>query len=306
MPNGRRDFLRHSLLAIGAAATSAMAGKAMGAAATHDGHAPGYDPAETTPVLTPDGKLIQVERSVVTQVARARPLSDAGVRAGVPGRKWIMVIDLSKCDGCKKCTEACQKMHFTPPDREWIRVFKMQDAKETSPYYFPKPCFHCDNPPCTRVCPVGATFKRQDGIVLIDNERCIGCRFCIAACPYSTRYFNWGRPKTSPAEAEAAYSPEQGYPRRIGTAEKCDFCAEMLEAGQLPSCASACAMGALYFGDQNEDAVTNAKGETERFSKLLRDRAGYRFMEELGTEPRVYYLPPKNRMYPPPGESARA
>ncbi len=255
------------------------------------------------PALTPDGKLIQVESNAMTQMHAGLPPTDPQVREGVPGRKWLMVIDLSKCDGCRKCTEACQKMHCTPTDREWIRVFKMQDDRDTAPYFFPKPCFHCDNPPCTKVCPVGATFKRQDGIVLIDNERCIGCRFCIAACPYSTRYFNWGKPDKA-SETAQAYSPETGFPRRIGTAEKCDFCPEMLAAGLLPHCASGCAMGAIYFGDQLEDAVTNSKGETERLSKLLKDRAGYRFMEELGTEPRVFYLPPKNRMYPAPQESA--
>lgn len=303
MDTKRRQFLRRSLLAIGAAASGAAAIKGMGLTdvSTHEA-----GQSTTMPALTPDGNLVHVQRESVAHSRAARPLSDPQVRVGMPGRKWVMVIDLSKCDGCKQCTLACQKMHRTPADREWIRVFQMQDAEETAPYFFPKPCFHCDNPPCTKVCPVGATFKRQDGIVLIDNERCIGCRFCIAACPYSTRYFNWGRPHRSPEDRNTAYSPETGHPRRVGTAEKCDFCPEMLEAGHLPECASGCAMGAIYFGDQRENAVTNSKGETERLSKLLKDRAGYRFMEDLGTEPRVYYLPPKNRMYPAPDEATHS
>lgn len=295
MRTPRRDFLRKSLLAIGAAASAATA-RGVSAAA-------GTDVCPPTAALTPDGKLVQIQGNTAMPLLPGLPPDDPQVRAGVPGRKWVMVVDLSRCDGCRKCTGACQQMHCTPPNREWIRVFTMQDAKETSPYFFPKACFHCDNPPCTKVCPVGATFKRQDGIVLIDNERCIGCRFCIAACPYSSRYFNWGRPET-PAKATQAYSPETGFPRRVGTVEKCDFCAEMLAAGQLPHCASACAKGVIYFGDQLEDAVTNGKGETEQLSKLLRDRAGYRFMEDLGTEPRAYYLPPKNRMYPAPKGTA--
>ncbi len=196
-------------------------------------------------------------------------------------------------------------MHFVPPEREWIKVFQMRDAHTTTPYWFPKPCFHCDNPPCTKVCPVGATFKREDGIVLIDNERCIGCRFCMAACPYSTRYFNWGRPQDPPDVKAHGYSPERGYPRRIGTVEKCDFCPDMAAQGKLPGCISGCPMQALYFGDQNEDAVTNSKGETVRLSKFLRDNAGYRYLEDLGTEPRVYYLPPKNRIFPAPGEERK-
>jgi molybdopterin-containing oxidoreductase family iron-sulfur binding subunit len=231
------------------------------------------------------------------------------MRAGVPGRKWVMVIDLSKCDGCGKCTEACNKMHFVPPTREYIRVLKMQAAEHTAPYFMPAPCYHCDNPPCTKVCPVDATFKRQDGTVLVDNERCIGCRFCIAGCPYGARSFNWARPGDAgegPAAQSHPYSPEDGFPRRVGTVEKCDFCPDMAAKGMLPACTSGCPMGAIYYGDQNEDAVSNSEGKTVQLTKLLRDRAGYRHLEELGTEPRVYYLPPTDREFPAPGEQKGA
>ncbi|MEK6611162.1 MAG: 4Fe-4S dicluster domain-containing protein [Gemmatimonadota bacterium] len=248
--------------------------------------------------LTADGGLVV---SSVRAGGSAKPTS-VEVRRGVPGRRWVMVIDLAACDGCGKCTDVCAKSHFIPGDREFIRLFNMQESTDTAPYWFPRPCFHCDNPPCTRVCPVGATFKRQDGIVLIDNERCIGCRFCMAACPYSARSFNWS-PPADPAPAVArGYSPEWGYPRRVGTVEKCDFCADMAREGKLPHCVSGCAMTALWFGDENEDAVTNSKGDTVRLSKFLRDRAGFRYMEELGTKPRVYYLPAANRRSAAPGE----
>ena len=213
-----------------------------------------------------------------------------------------MVVDLAACDGCGNCTQVCAKAHFVPADREYMRVFKMQDSHDEAPYWFPRPCFHCDDPPCARVCPVGATFKRDDGIVLIDNERCIGCRFCMAACPYSARVFNWSPPHNSTAAVARGYSPEWGYPRRVGTVEKCDFCADMAKEGKLPHCVNTCAMEALWFGDENEDAVTSSKGTTMRLSKLLRDRAGFRYMEELGTKPRVYYLPPDNRRSGAPGE----
>lgn len=228
---------------------------------------------------------------------------DPAVRKGVPGRKWVMVIDLAKCDGCGKCVDACSKMHFVPQDRQWIKVLRLQDSKNTAPYYFPQTCYQCDNPPCTKVCPVDATFKRDDGVVLIDNLRCIGCRYCIAACPYNARSFNWGHPE-NPAEAMMhSYSPETGFPRSVGTVEKCDFCPHLAERGELPPCTSQCPMGAIWYGDQNEDAVTNSKGETARFTKLIEENAGYRHLEELGTKPRVYYLPPKTRMYPaPPAE----
>ena len=173
----------------------------------------------------------------------------------------------------------------------------MKDSPDAAPYWFPKTCFHCDNPPCVKVCPVDATFKRTDGLVLIDTDRCIGCKFCMAACPYSTRVFNWAEPDL-PEEIKCLdYSPETSVPSKLGTVEKCDFCPDMAREGLLPDCVTSCPNGVFYFGDQNEDVVSNGD-ETVRFSELIRDRGGYRFAEELGTEPRVWYLPPKDRLFP--------
>lgn len=224
---------------------------------------------------------------------------------GVPGRRWVMVIDLARCDGCKLCTVACQKMHFLPDEQEWIKVYKKQDSSETAPYWFPRPCMQCDNPPCVKVCPVAATYKRTDGIIMIDEDRCIGCRYCIAACPYSARFFNWSEPKNPPEALAHPYSPETGWPHRRGTAEKCNFCPHLLRAGKLPACASGCPMGAIYFGDAEEDAVTNSLGETEPLSKLLEKAAAYRELEDLGTKPRVYYLPARNRQFPVPSRERK-
>jgi Fe-S-cluster-containing dehydrogenase component len=291
----RREFLRAGLVAAGGVAAGAVSTNRSGGGGPSMAGTPG---AAATLALTADGELVL---AATPRGAPAIP-TPAEVRRGVPGRRWLMVIDLAACDGCGKCAEACSKSHFVPADREYLRVFKMQASADAAPYFFPRPCFHCDDPPCARVCPVGATFKREDGIVLIDNERCIGCRFCMAACPYSVRVFNWAPPAEPPAARERGYSPEWGFPRRVGTAEKCDFCADMAREGKLPHCAGQCPMGALWYGDENEDAVTNSKGDTVRLSSLLRDRGGFRYMEELGTKPRVYYLPPANRQYPAPGE----
>ncbi len=286
--NDRRDFLKKGLLG-----GSVLAAGAIGLNRVFAG--------EKVKVVSPDGKVYEASADNLKEF-HPKPVTNDEARKGIAGKKFVMVIDESKCDGCKKCTEACQAMHFTESDREWMKVFTMKDSDATAPYFFPKPCFHCDNPPCTKVCPVNATFKRQDGIVLIDNERCIGCRMCMAACPYSTRFFNWSHPdpKQTAAIGDAPYSPESSYPRRMGTVEKCDFCPDMLRQGKMPACVSSCPMDAIYFGDQNEDAVTNASGVTVKLGQLLEDNAGYRHMEELGTEPRVYYLPPKNRKYPIP------
>jgi molybdopterin-containing oxidoreductase family iron-sulfur binding subunit len=216
-----------------------------------------------------------------------------------------MVIDLAKCDGCRDCTKACTAMHFVPPMQEWIKVFEITDNEAAGPYFLPRPCMQCDNPPCVRGCPVGATYKRTDGIVIQDDDRCIGCRNCIAQCPYSARSFNWGEPPHTSQELARPYNVEYNYPHRKGTVEKCIFCPEHLRAGKLPACAATCKMGAIYFGDRLEDAVTNGKGETIQFTKIAKRGASFRLMEELGTEPSVYYLPPASRKYPAPDEKAK-
>lgn len=215
-------------------------------------------------------------------------------RIGLANKKFVMVVDLAKCKNARKCMSACQNAHQLKPEQHHINVLEMKDETNGATYYMPKMCQHCDNPPCVTVCPVDATFKRQDGIVLIDNERCIGCRFCIAACPYSARTFNWTDPKDDDTYKNQAYDMEQNVPQKKGTVTKCVFSADKLRQGKMPSCVSACPNGVYYFGDENEDLVTNGTTkETVRLSNLLKDNAAYNIMKELGTEPRVYYLPPR-------------
>ncbi len=287
----RRDFLKLGLLAGGATVVGAGINKAF----SED---PKEESGEKVKVLNQDGELVEVDKSHIKPVHKHKIVSNDEARKGIPGRKFVMVIDLSRCKNARKCMASCQEMHHLPSDRNWLKVYKMQHSEETSPYWMPKGCFHCDASPCVKVCPVDATFKRQDGIVLVDNERCIGCRFCMAACPYSTRVFNWGRREiVSKDDHYNEYSPETGVPGRIGTVEKCDFCPDMIRDGMIPACVTACPNGVFYFGDMNEDAVTNGD-ETVRFSELIKDKAGYRFLEDLGTEPSVYYLPPVSRLFP--------
>lgn len=255
---------------------------------------------EKVKLLSQDGELIEVDKAFLKLHAQANSdmlATQTTGREGIPGKKFVMVVDLGRCKNARKCVTACQKMHYLPEDKEWLKVKLMKDNDKSAPYWFPKMCFHCDSPPCVKVCPVDATFKRTDGLVLIDNERCIGCKFCMAACPYSTRVFNWDDPELTKELEEMSYSPETSVPSKVGTVEKCDFCPDMVRKGKLPDCVTACPNGVFYFGDENEDAVTNGD-ETVRLSTLLKDKAGYRFMEELGTKPRVYYLPPSERMFP--------
>ncbi len=241
--------------------------------------------------------------------AVARPLLAAGPHPGDTGggnQRWLMVIDLARCDGCGACTKACSAMHMVPPGQEWIKVYDMQHEGLADSYFFPRPCMHCDNPPCVNVCPVDATYKRSDGTVLMDQDRCIGCRFCLAACPYSARYFNWAEPPHTEQELSQTYSVEMNMPHRKGVAEKCIWCPTLTSQGLLPACVSGCPMGAIYFGDENEDAVTNSLGETHRLSKLLVEGAAQRHLAELGTEPRVWYLPPRTQSAKTQGERKTA
>jgi molybdopterin-containing oxidoreductase family iron-sulfur binding subunit len=254
-----------------------------------------FESGEKITALTPDGKLVSVLKSQV-ETHGHHPVTQKVAREGIPGKKFVLVVDLARCRNARKCIEACEEHHHLTPDRPFIKVLKMQDNPRSSPYWMPKKCFQCDNPPCVKVCPVGATFKRSDNIVLIDNERCIGCRFCMAACPYSARVFNWGEPK--PVENyHEPYSPETSVPSRKGTVEKCDFCPDMLRENKLPPCITSCPNGVLFFGNALEDSVTNGS-ETFRLSNLLLDKAGYRYMDDLGTQPNVYYLPPVDRLFP--------
>lgn len=250
-------------------------------------------------VLTADNKLVEIPRDQIQDFKPDLKALQTRGRDGIAGKRWVMVLDLSKCRNARKCVNACQAAHHLRPYEYHINTLAMQESENTPAYYMPKPCQHCDNPPCVSVCPVDATYKRQDGIVLIDNERCIGCRFCMAACPYSARMFHWQEPLASDADKGKEYNVELNVPQKKGTISKCLFSADRLREGLLPYCVSACPNGVFYFGDENENAVTNGTTkETVNFKELLEKNGGYRLMSELGTKPRVYYLPPKNRLFP--------
>ena len=291
----RRNFLKNLGLA--------GVGVATGAAALYSGgifEAKKELSSDSKVLLTQDGKLVRVDSlEIKAHEKSGEELSESLCRGGIPGRRWVMVTDLSKCRNARRCIAACQEAHQLRPEQYHLNTLQMQDTPATAPYHIPKNCQHCDNPPCVAVCPVDATYKRPDGIVLIENDRCIGCRFCMAACPYSARIFNWLEPRDAAKYQDKEYNAELNVPQKLRTVSKCLFSADRLREGELPYCVSACPNGVYYFGDENEDSVTNGTTrETVRLSKLLRDNGGYQLMPELGTKPRVYYLPPKNRLFP--------
>jgi len=225
---------------------------------------------------------------------------------GLDQTKWVMGIDLARCIGCHACTVACVSENKLPPGV----VYRPVIEEEVGVYpnvrrrFLPRPCMQCENPPCVSVCPVTATWKNKQGVTVIDYNRCIGCRYCLVACPYSARTSDFGDWYNSGAEASsqalvgraaaakgyesnpaAEYSrawPPRGKGSPVGNARKCHFCLHRLEVGALPACVSSCVGRATFFGDsEDHDSLIFELLGSPRISRLK---------EELGTKPAVFYL----------------
>jgi Fe-S-cluster-containing dehydrogenase component len=255
MSFNRREFLRWSLLSAAGLTCPALAGKLF-AGSNSGGHA------------VPPSAL--------------------------KGKRWAMAVDVGKCrPGCRDCIDACHTVHNVPdfgnPKDEirWIGLERFENIfpAEVNPYApesekereLPVLCNHCADPPCVRVCPTKATFKRPDGIVMMDYHRCIGCRFCMAACPYGARSMNFRNPRPFIKKINPDFPT-----RTKGVVEKCNFCEERLARGVLPACVLACKEKALVFGDAED-----ARSEIRR---LLSGRNPLRRRVNLGTGPQIYYL----------------
>lgn len=195
-----------------------------------------------------------------------------------------MVIDLRRCIGCDTCTIACKATNATSRGIMWNRVLKYETGKypDSKLNFLPVTCMHCQEPECEKVCPTGATTRREDGIVIVDRDKCIGCRYCMVACPYAARYF-FDESRTYYPQYTTAYEKMKQENRELGTVQKCDFCLERVEQGLQPACVVACPTSARFFGDLDDP--------DSEVSRLIKERDGFVLNPELGTSPSVYYLP---------------
>ncbi len=231
-----------------------------------------------------------------------------------------MVIELDRCQGCRACMEACKVENNTPQGNFWMYVFRLEEGEypDTKVRFLPRPCMHCDNPPCVTVCPVQARFKNENGAVVVDWDKCIGCHYCVVACPYGVNYFNWKDPEKAyyldwkdkdlvaatggaippyqNPDLMGRYGPQQ---RRVaggghlkGVVEKCSFCVQRVEQNLPPACVEVCPVQALHFGDLDDP--------NSDVSKTLSRKRSFRLKEELNTQPKVFYVGQS-----PPGARAR-
>ncbi len=224
-----------------------------------------------------------------------RPASASSGAAGPGEHQWGMVIDQSKCTGCGYCTLACRAHNDVAPSISWNQVLQSGEIAG-KPVFIPRPCMQCAHAPCVDVCPVRASYYRPDGIVMVDYDKCIGCRYCEVACPYQARSFNW-EAFTGPNPAVPEWGQPEVARRPRGVVEKCSFCYQRIDRGlalgltpgvdpdATPACSVACPTGARLFGD--------LKDPQSNVSQVLRRHGSFRLRDDLGTGPRVYYLPPE-------------
>jgi molybdopterin-containing oxidoreductase family iron-sulfur binding subunit len=285
----RRDFL---CVVAGCAAAAAAGGCTD---VTHTGlfrsHLRELSGDEVTAILQ------QLERDYSQRFGKDVKVSATDAQ---PGVDLGYALDIGRCIGCRRCVHACvaENNQGREPAIQWIRVLEMDkeqgiDFAHADPYYeaeqvprpghfyLPMACMHCRNAPCVKSCPVGATWQEPDGIVVIDYDMCIGCRCCMASCPYGARHFNWQAPQIPAAQM----NPDTHYlgnrPRPQGVVEKCTFCIHRVRAGRYPACVEACPVGARKFG--------NMLDPTSEIRYVLENKRVFVLKGEFNTQPRFYY-----------------
>ncbi|HSJ62735.1 MAG TPA: 4Fe-4S dicluster domain-containing protein [Gemmatimonadaceae bacterium] len=249
--------------------------------------------------MTEDERADTIAR--LERLAKVKRGTDVRIRssAALPGVVYGYAFNISKCKGFRSCVEACINENNLDrrAETQYIRIFELEDGEidldhadatfqhevpAEGHFYLGTQCFQCADPPCVKVCPVGATWQEPDGITVVDYDWCIGCRYCMAACPYWARRFNWSEPDVPAAEV----NPNQHYlgnrARKAGVVEKCTFCIHRTRQGRLPACVEACPTGARVFG--------NLLDPDSEIRWVLANKRVFRLKEELKTEPRFWYF----------------
>ena len=242
--------------------------------------------------------ILKMEQDYAARLGTAVSIADT---QAIPGVEFAYALDISRCIGCRRCVYGCvdENNQSRDPQVQWIKVLSMDkeggvDFSESDPYYDPEEvpeegkfyvpvqCQQCRNAPCTKVCPTGATWTEKDGIVVIDYDWCIGCRYCMAACPYGARHFNWGEPSIPDGEL----NPDMHYlgnrPRKKGVVEKCTFCIQRTREGRYPACVEVCPVGARKFG--------NLLDPESEIRYILENKRILVLKEELNTMPKFFYF----------------
>jgi molybdopterin-containing oxidoreductase family iron-sulfur binding subunit len=287
-PLGRRQFLR---TAAGGAAVAAL-----GACGAEGFLRRNYRELSKQDLA---GIIERLEKRHSERYGKKVRVGTEGPMAGVD---FAYGLDLSRCIGCRRCVYACVKENNQSrqnPQIHWIKVLEMDKARgvdlvhanayyeaELVPrpghFYMPVQCQQCRHPPCTKVCPVKATWKEPDGIVVIDYDWCIGCRCCTAACPYGARKFNWAEPELPKEEMNPNTHYLGNRPRMKGVVEKCTFCIQRTRNGRYPACVEICPVGARKFG--------NLLDEASEIRRVMETKRVFVFKEDLATEPQFYYF----------------
>ncbi|QOJ17033.1 MAG: 4Fe-4S dicluster domain-containing protein [Phycisphaeraceae bacterium] len=298
----RREFVRAGAL-VGAGAAAAVSAVVIDRTTATTNDPVGAGTVRHLPVLNnikpavDEDVLVRMQRDLLKCMAKP-----------VEQRRWVMVIDTRKCVGCHACTMACIAENKLPPGVVYRPVLTEEfgEYPNVQLRFTPRPCMQCDEPPCVPVCPVKATWKRPDGIVAIDYDKCIGCRYCLTACPYGARTSDFGEHYSEGAAVGAPEGPDRpllgsnlpyeeqpnneygkawdrsDHQSPMGNARKCHFCLHRLEVGQLPQCVTTCIGRATYFGDANDpDSLV---------TELITRNNVQTLLPHKGTKPRVFYI----------------
>lgn len=242
--------------------------------------------------------LRRMEEDYRAQYGREIAVADT---PAIPGVEFAYALDISRCIGCRRCVYACveENNESRRPQIQWIRVLQMDkdkgvDFRDANPYYQPSAvpqeghfyvpvsCQQCRNAPCTKVCPTGATWVEPDGIVVIDYDWCIGCRYCMAACPYGARHFNWAEPALARNDLNPRTHVLGNRPRPKGVVEKCTFCIQRTRAGRYPACVEVCPVGARKFGNLLDPA--------SEVRYIIEHKRVLVLKQDLNTVPRFFYF----------------